>query len=256
MRKTTLLLACVGVLTLLTACVKHYQVASVERTRILIDNRWDARPVAEVMDFIQPYKHVVDSVMGPVVGHVAKYLDARRPESTLSNLLPDILVWAAKDFNETADFGVYNMGGIRAALAKGPVTYGDVLDVAPFDNKICFVTLTGEQVMELFRQIAKTGGEGVSHGVELVITRSGQLKSARLNGEPIDPARSYRVTTIDYLLQGNDKMTAFRSGSNILAPQDERNNSRFIIMNYFKTMEEQGIVVDANLEGRIKVEDE
>ena len=31
------------------------------------------------------------------------------------------------------------MGGIRAALAKGKQTVGDVNDMAPFENKICFL---------------------------------------------------------------------------------------------------------------------
>ena len=43
---------------------------------------------------------------------------AHRPESDLSNLLADIMVWAARDYNEKVDFGVYNMGGIRAALSR------------------------------------------------------------------------------------------------------------------------------------------
>ncbi len=85
--------------------------------------------------------------MGPVVGRSAKYMTAKRPEGTLSNLLADILVWAAKDYNEKPDFGVYNMGGVRADLPKGDVTYGDVLDVAPFENKIAFTTLSGATVL-------------------------------------------------------------------------------------------------------------
>ena len=68
-------------------------------------------------------------------------MHADRPESDLSNLLADILVWAAKDYGESPVLGIYNMGGIRADLTKGDVTYGDVLDVAPFENKICFTTL-------------------------------------------------------------------------------------------------------------------
>lgn len=180
-------------------------------------------------------------------------MDKRRPESEISNLLSDILVWAGKDYNEKPDFGVYNIGGIRAALSKGTVTYGDINDIAPFENKIAFITLTGQKVLELFAQIARLGGEGVSHGVELVITRDGQLKSARLHGKEIDPKASYRVVTIDYIVQGNDGMTAFKDGTNLISPQNEMDNSRFIIMNYFKTLHAQGKAVDAQVEGRITV---
>jgi len=240
---------------LLSSCApKHYQLTSVERTRIIIDSRYDANPDEQAAKFLQPYKHVVDSVLGPVMGVVAHNMHPKRPESDLSNLLADILVWASKDYNEKPVMGVYNMGGIRADLTKGNVTYGDVLDIAPFENKICFVTLTGEQLMLLFEQIAARGGEGVSHGVEMVITQDRKLVSARLHGKEIEPKENYRVTTIDYLLEGNDGMTAFMKGSDIVDPSDASNNTRFLIMNYFLDKKSRGEVVDAQEEGRITVQ--
>ena len=238
---------------LLTSCKYHYEVASMQRSRILVDSRYDARPDLKAADFLKPYKHQVDSVMGPMVGQSARYMTAQRPEGTLSNLLADILVWAGKDYGEKPDFGIYNMGGVRADLPKGKVTYGDVLDVAPFENKISFITLKGDVLLELFGQIAKTGGEGMSRAVRLVITKDGQLVSATINGEPIDPQKEYRVTTIDYLLGGTDKMEAFKKGTNINAPKDASNNTRFIIINYFREMQKQGKVVDAEIEGRVVV---
>ena len=154
-----------ALLTIAGCAPKHYQLASVERTRIIVDSRYDQHPDEAAAAFIAPYKRVNDSIMGPVVGQVAHNMHSKRPESDLSNLLADILVWAAKDYNEQPVFGIYNMGGIRSDFTKGDVTYGNVLDVAPFENKICFLTLTGAQVLELFQQIAYRRGEGVSKGV-------------------------------------------------------------------------------------------
>lgn len=253
MNKTLLLAGMAAIM--LTACTSHYTVTDVSRTRLVIDKRYDTAPDSRATAFLAPYKQKVDSVMGPVLGIVACDMAAVRPESNLSNLLPDILMWAAKDYDEKPDFGVYNIGGIRAALSKGQVTYGDVLDVAPFENKICFLTLTGENVMELFRQIAKRGGEGVSRGVELVITTDRKLRSARLNGEEIDPQRNYRITTIDYLSQGNDQLTAFKNHTDLNSPQDDKNNTRYLIADYFREMQAKGQMVDAKVEGRIKIED-
>ena len=239
---------------LMTGCApKHYQLTGVERTRIIVDSRYDRNPDEASVKFLAPYKRVNDSIMGPIVGRVAHNMHSGRPESDLSNLLADILVWAAKDYGEKPVLGVYNMGGIRADLTKGNVTYGDVLDVAPFENKICFVTLTGEQLMELFRQIAATGGEGVSQGTELVITKDKKLVSARLHGQEIDPKADYRVTTINYLLEGNDKMSAFRQGTQKVAPTDPSNNTRFLIMNYFRDKASRDEIVDSKVEGRIVV---
>lgn len=259
MRNRHLFSGCVAAVLLLSCSPKHYQLKGVERTRIIVDSRYDQAPDQAAADFLAPYKRVNDSIMAPVMGRVAHNMHAQRPESDLSNLVSDILVWAARDYGETPVLGIYNMGGIRADLVEGDVTYEDVLSVAPFENKICFTTLSGKQLMDLFRQIARRGGEGVSQGVELVITKAdtgGELVSARLHGEEIDPAKDYRVTTINYLLEGNDGMPALRQGKNIVAPDDASNNTRYLIMNYFRDKHARGEVVDAKVEGRIKVKTE
>ena len=254
MKKIFIFAAIAGLLLAVSSCRSHYVLKGIERSRILIDQRYDASPDAEAMAFLAPYKHVVDSMMGPVVGETDHYMAAGRPEGELSNLLSDILIWGSKKFNETPDFAVYNIGGMRAALVKGKITYGDVLEVAPFENKLCLLTLSGEKVMELFEQIAMRGGEGVSHGVQLVITKDGRLKSARLNGKEIDPRASYRIATIDYVAQGNDRMEAFKAKTNLLSPQGKENNVRFFIMDYFREQQRQGKTVSAKLEGRIVME--
>lgn len=162
-------------------------------------------------------------------------------------------MWAAKDYDEHPQFAVYNMGGIRAALSGGTVTYGNVLDVAPFDNKICFFDMKGSDVMMLFRQIAHNMGEGVSREVRLVITERGELVSANVNGKEVDENATYRVASIDFLAQGNDGMTAFKNKFNVNSPQEVSNNLRFIIMDYFREDAANGVVTDAKVDGRITI---
>jgi 2',3'-cyclic-nucleotide 2'-phosphodiesterase (5'-nucleotidase family) len=240
------------IITLMTvSCATHYRVTDISMSRILIDSTFDTNPDPQAAAFMVPYKKTVDSLMSPVVGHVARYMWADRPESNLSNLLADILIWAGKAYNEQPAFSLYNMGGIRASLSKGEVTYGNVLEVAPFENKICFFDLSGTSVMKLFKQIAANGGEGISHGVELVITKQGELLSAKVDGNDVDPNATYRVASIDYLAQGNDGLIALKEKTNVNSPQDKKNNLRFIIMDYFKEKASKGEVVDCKIEGRI-----
>ena len=239
-----------ALMTATPALAQKYKVAKVERTRILIDKQWDAEPDAEAAKFIASYKNQVDSIMGPVVGTAAHALNRYPPESELSNLLCDILIWGGKAFGEKPDFSVYNMGGIRSNFAKGDITVGDVIEVAPFENKICFLTLTGDKVLELFQQIAHRGGEGLSHGVKAVITRDGKLKSVTINGEPVDPNKSYRIATLDYLAEGNDQLTAFKSGTDVLSPKKKENNVRFIIMDYMREKTKNGETISSKIEGR------
>ena len=256
-RKTRRRLLDCGLMTailMFAACSSGIQLTGVQRGRMLVDSRYDTVSDSSGMRFLAPYKAKVDSLMSPVVGHAAHYMEASRPESDLSNLLADILMWGSRAFGEKPDFAVYNMGGIRAALSEGAVTIGNVLDVAPFENKICFLTLDGDKVEELFEQIAASGGEAVSHGVRLVITKDGKLRSALVGGKGIEKDRQYRIATLDYLAQGNDGLEAFKDKTGVVSPKSEENNVRHIIENYFREQEKNGRPVESRVEGRIVVE--
>lgn len=230
------------------ASAQNSRVAIVERSMILVDGRYADDPKAAEM--LKPYKHVVDSVMSPVLGRTAKYMKAHAPESELSNLLSDIMVWCGTKYNEKVELGLYNLGGIRAALPEGVVTFGDVLDVAPFDNKICFVTLTGEQTRNLFRHLVKGHGAGISSGW-VVTVENGELASLKYEGREVEDGDNYRIATIDYLLTGSDGFKELRNATNVNKPTDEKSNTRFLITDYFRDKTAKGEVVDAFIEGRV-----
>ena len=229
----------------------RHSVVQVSGTRLLVDASYDNRESEEIRTFVAPYQEQVDKLMSPVVGRTAEYMYAQRPESPLSNLLADILVWSGTQYGESIDFAVYNMGGIRASLAKGNITYGDVLDMAPFENKLCFLTLKGSDVVALFQQMATTGGEAVSKGVQIIISADGKLLSAKLKGEEIDPSRPYRIATLDYLAQGNDKMEAFKQSYNHRLILEKGNSVRDVIVAYMKDKLAKNEELNSSVEGRI-----
>ena len=117
MRKRLFFYALTGVLLLLSSCRSHYQMTGVERSRIVVDSRYDRQPDEAAVRYLAPYKHQVDSVMGPVMGQVAHNMHAARPESDLSNLLSDVMVWAAKAYHEQEAEAEDDDGGM--ALHEG-----------------------------------------------------------------------------------------------------------------------------------------
>ena len=237
----------------LTACKSQHSVSSVSRSVIVVDSHYDSIPNVDAVKFLSSYKAKVDSIMSPVVGHSAKVMIAERPESPLSNLLSDILVCAGNKYGERPDFGIYNIGGMRASLPQGEVTFGHILEVAPFENKICFFTMQGSDVMGLFREIAALKGEGVSHSVKLKVSAEGKLLSASINDIPVDESKTYRVASIDYLAEGNDHMPSFKRHTDLNSPKGSENDMRNIISSYFREKEQQGIIVDSDVEGRIDI---
>ena len=70
----------------------------------------------------------------------AKYKD----ECALGNLVSSLLL----SLDPKADVAVSNGGGLRADLDPGPLTYGALYDVLPFDNRIARLTMTGKALKE------------------------------------------------------------------------------------------------------------
>ena len=256
MRNKHLIIGTVMLMTLLSACVTHYHVTGVTRTRILIDDSYDKPLPQQVADFMQPYNQQVDQIFSPVIGTAKKDLVPDRPESPLGNLMADIMVWAAKDYGEQVDFGVYNRGGLRASIAKGDITIGDITDVAPFENRICFLTLSGDKVLELMQQIVYRGGEPVSKEVKIFATKDKQLKRVTIKGKDVDPKASYRVATVDYIAHGNDQLSAFKDGTQKREFTDEESLTRSLLIKYAKEMTAQGKAVDGEVEGRYIIVEE
>ncbi len=129
-----------------------------------------------------------------------------------------------------------NPGGIRADLvhkASGSegdrvVTYGEAFTVQPFTNMMNVVDLTGAQlVTALQQQVSSSNGaspkilqvsEGLTYTLDL--TKSGADRvvadTIKLNGEAIDPARTYRVAMNEFLAGGGDGFAALGQGTNKL----------------------------------------
>ena len=69
--------------------------------------------------------------------------ETRRGETNLADLLTD-----AFRIETGADVGIMNGGGIRNQIDKGEITFGEVYSVMPFNNKICVIECTGQQLLD------------------------------------------------------------------------------------------------------------
>ena len=130
--------AALGLLLALSACRPSYEVVRVEGTRAAIDSTWDARPDAEAVALLVPYKQQVDSVMQQVLGTAALTMEPYRPESLLSNLVADILREAASDVTLRQLFE-------NIAYRLGEGVSGVTLEVSK-DRKLISATIGGKPV--------------------------------------------------------------------------------------------------------------
>ena len=185
------------------------------------------------------------------LGYAPYNINRGTPESPLGNLSADGLIWMAKKFhNVDADVAVYNSGGVRANIAEGDVTLGDVYAVFPFDNVLSLVTITGRNLRYLMYEVPYN--LYINKGVKLVSDSSGWVSSITINGEEIDNDKQYTVATIDYITD-NDAYTSILG--NPIKREDSVEIIRDYFGEYFKYLAAQNNGdITASTDGRITIE--
>lgn len=192
-------------------------------------------PDEEIGAAIEAQVAIAEAGMDEVVGSAAVYLS--RTNVDAQSLMGNTVVDAMRvDVN--ADFSFLNLGGIRADIASGPVTYRSVFDVMPFDNMVVSFRCTGEFLKRVIEARIAGGRHGmIVSGGNVVYSKrypDGQrVTSLRIGGQPWDPNKIYTVATTDFLMQGNAGLTLLTS-----VPETDityhQINLRDSIVRYFK----------------------
>ncbi len=174
---------------------------------IPVDSRLDDRVDARFASLIDPYREKVDSMKSLKIGYSNYEWDRMSPE--LLNLMSDFVRMRGGEIaGKPVDLSIMNKGGIRNSLNKGDITKGEIIDIAPFSNRILVLEISGKDLLENLGIMAAQEGNGVSSNVKVLFDPSTkEINSATIDGKPIDPAGKYRIATIDYLAAGNDYMT-------------------------------------------------
>jgi 5'-nucleotidase len=129
-------------------------------------------------------------------------------ESPLGNFFADAYLAAMPD----ADVVVNNTeGGLRADLPAGPLTFGEVFEVMPFDNRLLGFRLTGAE----FRRMVATwmrerfpATPGLA-GLRVRVACRGttlDITLLRPNGTPVKDDDRLLVAATDFLADGGDRL--------------------------------------------------
>lgn len=181
--------------------------------------RFIGNPIKEdqtLLALLQPYADKVDRFLAETIGNSRGPFEndaGRYRETALGDLTADAMGWYLRRFNP--DFALTNSGAIRAGLSEGSVSRKSIYDILPFDSSVVFLNLTGRQVRTLFDFIGTVQpGEGafpqVSDGIRFKMdTKKKICEDIMINGNPIDPDRSYGIVTNSYLAKGGDGYQAF-----------------------------------------------
>ena len=182
----------------------------------------DGGEMAGVAALVARYATATQAVANRVIGRIDGSLErGMQVDSPLARLVADAQLAATRPPEAGgADIAFINQGGVRAAFqpaADGSVTFGQIFTLQPFSNTLEVKALTGAALLALLeQQFGETAEDGTilipSTGFTFTFDRTrpvGQrIVAATLNGEPLDPARTYRVTVNNFLAAGGDGFTS------------------------------------------------
>lgn len=159
---------------------------------------------------LQPYADSVNKSMNDVIAVAEVTMDKTQPEGSLGNFVADAMLAKAKEkYLQPVDIAVMNSGGIRLpTIAAGNITRGKIFELSPFDNVIVLQTLTGLQLQEFFDHIAGKGGWPVANMSYQI--KNKKAINIKINGKPIEAAKSYTMATLDYVANGGDNASMLR----------------------------------------------
>lgn len=161
----------------------------------------------EMLQLLKPFQDFGQQKLLVEVGSSDGKLEGDRSVVRSQPTALGVMVGQAMMEKTQADFAVVNAGGVRDSLPAGKLTYKDVLTVHPFGNTVVVVTLNGKEVLDYLNAAAKmTPGSGAFAqfaGLQLRI-EAGKVQSAKVAGQDIDPAKTYRMAINNFVAAGGD----------------------------------------------------
>ncbi|EMV4138076.1 5'-nucleotidase C-terminal domain-containing protein [Escherichia coli] len=118
-----------------------------------------------------------------------------------------LVILAAQMDRTGADFAVMSGGGIRDSIEAGDISYKNVLKVQPFGNVVVYADMTGKEVIDYLTAVAQMkpdSGAYPQFANVSFVAKDGKLNDLKIKGEPVDPAKTYRMATLNFNATGGD----------------------------------------------------
>lgn len=196
----------------------------------------------QMLSLLTPFQNKGQAQLNVKVGSVNGHLEGDRSKVRFVQTNLAHVMLAAQMARTSADFAVMSGGGIRDSIEAGDITYKNVLKVQPFGNTVAYVDMSGKEVVEYLTEVAKktpdSGAYPQFSNVSFVST-GGALQDLKIKGEPIDPAKTYRMATLSFNATGGDGYPAIDKKPGYV-------NTGFVDAEVLKQYIEQNSPLDVN----------
>jgi 5'-nucleotidase/UDP-sugar diphosphatase len=160
-----------------------------------------------MLSLLTPFQNKGQAQLGVKIGNVNGKLEGDRSKVRFVQTNMGRLILNAQMARTQADFAVMSGGGIRDSIEPGDITYKDVLKVQPFGNTLVYVDMTGKEVTEYLTAVAQMKPDSGAYPQFANVSftaQGGTLRDLKINGAPVDAAKTYRMATLSFNATGGD----------------------------------------------------
>ncbi|SQI26713.1 bifunctional UDP-sugar hydrolase/5'-nucleotidase [Salmonella enterica subsp. arizonae] len=161
----------------------------------------------QMLSLLTPFQNKGKAQLEVKIGSVNGLLEGDRSKVRFVQTNMGRVILAAQIARTGADFGVMSGGGIRDSIEAGDITYKSVLRVQPFGNIVVYADMSGKEVIDYLTRVAQMkpdSGAYPQFANVSFVAKEGKLTDLKIKGEPIDPAKTYRMATLSFNATGGD----------------------------------------------------
>ncbi|ENK8185896.1 bifunctional UDP-sugar hydrolase/5'-nucleotidase [Salmonella enterica] len=173
--------------------------------RVLYTPEIDENP--QMLSLLTPFQNKGKAQLEVKIGSVNGLLEGDRSKVRFVQTNMGRVILAAQIARTGADFGVMSGGGIRDSIEAGDITYKSVLKVQPFGNIVVYADMSGKEVVDYLTAVAQMkpdSGAYPQFANVSFVAKEGKLTDLKIKGEPVDPAKTYRMATLSFNATGGD----------------------------------------------------
>lgn len=183
-------------------CVSQNYIVSQKNNTYSIDSQVNRD--TSIDNMITPYRIKIEGQMGETIAVLDTDLKKEQPESTMGNLVADLMMEYCNQKQIKGDVAVVNYNGLRiTSIGKGNLPRGRVFELMPFDNAVVVLNLNQSQVVQFCDAMALKGGWHISKGLYFEIL-GGKAQNIKINGVALSETSSYKFVMSDYVANGGD----------------------------------------------------
>ncbi|EDD1017427.1 bifunctional UDP-sugar hydrolase/5'-nucleotidase [Salmonella enterica subsp. enterica serovar Typhimurium] len=161
----------------------------------------------QMLSLLTPFQNKGKAQLEVKIGSVNGLLEGDRSKVRFVQTNMGRGILAAQIARTGADFGVMSGGGIRDSIEAGDITYKSALKVQPFGNIVVYADMSGKEVVDYLTAVAQMKPDSGAYpqlaNVSFV-AKEGKLTDLKIKGEPVDPAKTYRMATLSFNATGGD----------------------------------------------------